>query len=38
MRIEQLYFFQEVAATRSITLAAKHLSITQQGLSDSISK
>lgn len=38
MRIEQIYFFQEVAATNSITLAAKNLMISQQGLSDNISK
>ena len=38
MRMEQIYFFQEVAATHSITLAAKNLLISQQGLSESISK
>lgn len=33
MRIEQLYYFQEIAQTRSISLAAKNLYLSQQSLS-----
>lgn len=36
MRIEHLYYLVHIANTKSITLSAEHLFITQQGLSQSI--
>lgn len=38
MRIDHLYYLVDIANTKSITLSAEHLFITQQGLSQSIHK
>lgn len=38
MRIEHLYYLVEIAKTKSITLSAEHLFISQQGLSQAIQK
>ncbi|HBW36162.1 LysR family transcriptional regulator [Desulfosporosinus sp. BICA1-9] len=38
MRIEHLYYLVEIAKTKSITLSAEHLYISQQGLSQAIQK
>lgn len=38
MRLEQLSFLVEVAKTNSINIAAEHVYVTQQGISDAIQK
>lgn len=38
MRIEHLYYLVDIAETKSITLSAEHLFISQQGLSQAIQK
>jgi len=38
MRIKHLYYLVEIAKTKSITLSAEHLYISQQGLSQAIQK
>lgn len=38
MRIEHLYYLVDIAKTKSITLSAEHLFISQQGLSQAIQK
>lgn len=38
MRIEHLYYLIDIAKTKSITLSAEHLFISQQGLSQAIQK
>ncbi len=38
MRLEQLHFLVEVAKTNSINIAAEHVYVTQQGISEAIQK
>ena len=38
IRIDHLYYLVDIAKTKSITLSAEHLFISQQGLSQAIQK